>query len=125
MEDKIIQVGIFWAVPDEKGGQSVLHRSKRCELGEADSLGFINYRYSHFEIWDYLRGKRTEDCYRYPRGRVLFDVKADKHVIYADRCISDEAIKKVVELFEIEGYELRGDEHYVCPKCQKKKGDKL
>ena len=118
----MIKVGIFWVVPGGKGEQSVLHISKRCELSEADSLGFINYRYSHFEIWDYLREKRTKDCYRYPRGRVLFDVEADKHIIYADKCISAEAIEKVVELFEIEEYELRGDEHYVCPKCQKKKG---
>lgn len=107
-------------MPDGKGGQHVLHRSKRCELSEADSLGFINYRYSHFEIWDYLRGKRTDDCHRYPRGRVLFDVETDKHIIYADKCISDETIEKVVELFEIEDYKLRGDEHYVCTRCEKK-----
>lgn len=122
-ESELIKVGIFWAVPDGEGGQYVLHISKQCELSEADSLGFINYRYSHFEIWDYLREKRTKDCYRYPRGRVLFDVEADKHIIYVDKCISAEAIEKVVELFEIEEYELRGDEHYVCSKCQKKKGD--
>ena len=117
----MIKVGIFWAVPDGKGGQHVLHISKRCELSEANCLGFINYRYSHFEIWDYLRGKRTKDCYRYPRGRVLFDAEADKHIIYADKCISSESIEKVAELFEIEEYELRGDEHYVCRGCEKRR----
>ncbi len=116
----MIKVGIFWAVPDGKGGQSLLHISKQCRTSEADCLGFINYRYSHFEIWDYVRKKRTDDCYYYPRGRVIYDVNKHKHVIYADVCVSDKAIEEVVELFNIEDYDLRRDEHYVCPNCMHK-----
>lgn len=118
--NKRVKTGIFWVVPDGEGGQTVLHMSKTCALNDADSLGFINYRYSHFEMWDYVRDKRTSDCYRYPRGRVLFDVEADRHIIYADKCIGFETIEEVLDIFEIDEYELRGDEHYVCGRC----GDK-
>lgn len=117
---KKVTVGIFWVAPDGKGGYSILKLSKVCGLSEADSLGFINYRYSHFDMWDYVRGKRTDDCYRYPRGRVLFDAERDRHVIYADKCIGFDAIEEVIEIFGIDAYEWREDEHYVCRRCEKK-----
>lgn len=116
----MIKVGIFWAVPDKEGGQTIIKISKACDLSEADGLGFINYRYSHFEIWDYVRKKRTNDCYKYPRGRVIYDGTKNMHLIYADKCISEQSIEEVIEAFEIENFELRGDEHYVCRGCEKK-----
>ena len=120
----MIKVGIFWALPDGEGGQNVIYLSKQCELSEANSLGFIDYPKSHFEAWDTVKKNLTDDCYYYPRGRVIYDKNRSRHRIYADKCVSKTTIEKVLNIFKIINYRLCGDEHYVCPQCQKKKGDK-
>lgn len=121
---KIINVGIFWAIPDAVFGQSVLECKKSYYTSEANSLGFINYPYSHFETWDELRGKWTSDCYYYPRGRVIYDAKSGKHRIFADECVLQSTIDEIVESFGIEAYELCRDEHYVCAFCSFRKHSK-
>ena len=120
----MIKVGIFWALPDGEGGQTVIYLSRQCELSEANSLGFIDYPISHFEAWDTVKKSLTDDCYYYPRGRVIYDANRGGHRIYADKCVLQTTIEKILNKFGIKNYILRGDEHYVCPKCQKKKGDK-
>lgn len=120
MQGKIIKVGIFWAVPDGSGGQSALEFSKNCIPAQANKLGFVNYPYSHFEMWDKVNsGIWVDDCYYYPRGRVIFDINRNKHLVYADKCVSKQVIIQLVKLYGIEDYELLRDEHYVCPKCMK------
>ena len=84
----IITTGIFWAIPDKITGQSVLEVHKSFYINEADGNGFINYPYSHYEVWDDEVRGLGDDCYRYPRGRVIFNVNSNKHLIYADKCIS-------------------------------------
>ena len=120
----MIKVGIFWAVPDGAGGQNLIYISKRCKLSEANSLGFIDYSQSHFEAWDTVKKSLTDDCYFYPRGRVIYDINRGGHRIYADKCVLKTTIEKIINIFEINNYILCGDEHYVCPKCEKRKGDK-
>ena len=116
----MIKVGIFWAVPDGFGGQSALEFSKNFMKSEADKRGFINYPYSHFEMWDDEVKGLGDDCYKYPRGRVIFDTNRNRHLIYADECISEEVIDEIITLYEIENYDLLRDEHYVCHKCENK-----
>ena len=116
-----VNVGIFWAVPDGLGGQSALEFSKNFMESEADKRGFINYPYSHFEMWDKAWKESSKyDCYHFPRGRVIFDTNRNKHLIYADECISEEVIDEIITLYEIENYDLFRDEHYVCHKCENK-----
>lgn len=118
---KIINVGIFWAIPDKIFGQSVLEFKKSYYTSEADSNGFINYPYSHYEAWyDDVSGL-GDDCYKYPRGRVIYDAKRGKHRIFADECVWQSTIDEIAELFEIEDYELCRDEHYVCSFCALRK----
>lgn len=120
MSGKIFKVGIFWAVPNGFGGQSALEFSKNCVKEQANSLGFVNYPYSHFEIWDEVGAGLSEDnCYRFPRGRVIFDTNRNRHLIYADKCVLKNVIDELITLYGIDDYELLRDEHYVCPKCQK------
>lgn len=116
----MIKVGIFWAVPDGLGGQSALEFSKWFMPSEANSAGFINYPYSHFEMWDEEVKGWGNDCYKYPRGRVIYDCNRNKHMIYADECVKNELIDELIQLYEIENYELLRDEHYVCPRCEHK-----
>lgn len=121
---ELVKVGIFWAVPNGLGGQSALEVSKWFMPSEANGAGFINYPYSHFEVWEDKVKGLGNDCYKYPRGRVIFDIKRNKHMIYADECVKNEVIDELIQLYEIENYELLRDEHYVCHKCENK-GDKI
>ncbi|MCH5158676.1 MAG: hypothetical protein J1F33_05730 [Clostridiales bacterium] len=112
---KMIKVGIFWAVPDKyEGGWNFYEVVKSYELSAANSLGFIDYPYSHYEKWDDVRGaSETPDCYHYPRGRVLYDTNQNKHRIFADECLDEYDLHELIELFEIKDFELCRDEHYV------------
>lgn len=114
MENKLIQVGIFWAIPDKVFGQSLLEVHKSYYESQADGNGFINYPYSHYEVWDEEGKGLGDDCYKYPRGRVIYDTKSAKHLVYADERVLQSVIDQVVESFGIEDYELRRDEHYAC-----------
>lgn len=115
MKEKTVQVGIFWAVPDEyDGGWNFYEVKKSYPVSAANALGFIDYPYSHYNKWDDVRSlSETDDCYYYPRGRVLYDVNQNKHRIFADECLGEYALQEIIELFEIENYELCRDEHYV------------
>lgn len=120
MSDKFVKCGIFWALPNGTSeGQSTVEFSKNFMLCEANSAGFINYPYSHLDMWDDVVESNENDCYHFPRGRVIFDTNRNKHLIYADQCVSIDVIDEIVELYDIEDYELLRDEHYVCPKCKK------
>lgn len=114
---KTVKVGIFWGVPDKELGQRVLEAHENYGENEANSLGFINYSRSHYEVWDDIGKGLGKDCYRYPRGRVIYDAKRGVHKIFADECILQSSIDEIAELLGIEKYELNRDEHYVCPLC--------
>lgn len=115
MEERTVQVGIFWAVPNKiESGWNFYEVKKSYPISAANTLGFIDYPYSHYDKWDDVRSlSETNDCYYYPRGRVLYDVKQNKHRIFADGCLDEYALQEIIELFEIENYELCRDEHYV------------
>lgn len=121
--EKMINVGIFWAVPNEyEGGWSFYEIKKTYPLSSANSLGFIDYPYSHYEKWDDVRSaNETPDCYHYPRGRVLYDTKQGKHRIFADECLDEYDLYELLELYEIEDFELCRDEHYVSTFTKKHK----
>lgn len=122
---KLIKVGIFWAVPNTfEGGWNFYELVKSYELSAANSLGFIDYPYSHYEKWDDVRSaSETPDCYHYPRGRVLYDVNQNKHRIFADECLDEYDLQELVELLEIDEFELCRDEHYVSAFTRKHKQD--
>ena len=111
----MINVGIFWAVPNPyEGGWNFYEIKKAYTEADANFLGFIDYPYSHYEKWDDVRSaSETSDCYFYPRGRVLYNTNTGKHRIFADECLDEYDLQEIVELFEIEDFELCRDEHYV------------
>ena len=48
----------------------------------------------------------------------MWDTKQNLAIIYIDICIEkDSVIEKIKELFNLDNYVLKHDEHYVCPKC--------
>lgn len=115
MKEEFIYVGIFWAVPDKHENEWTFYTIKKSyPLTSANSIGFINYPYSHFEKWEDVRSaSQTTDCYYYPRGRVLYNVNTKKHRIFADTCLDKFALQEIIDEFEISDFELCQDEHYV------------
>ena len=114
MQERLVYVGIFWAVPADNGDWNFYEIKKTYPEDKANSLGFIDYPYSHYDKWDDVRSAdETDDCYYYPRGRVLFNVNTGKHRIFADECLDEYSLSEIIEMFEIEDFELCRDEHYV------------
>lgn len=119
MKEKLVYVGIFWAIPSKNVNSNGIHWNfiedkKLYPVSSADSNGFINYPYSHYVEWDGIGAiSSLKDCYYYPRGRVLYNAKTNRHRIFADECLSESDLLKIVDLFEIEDYEIARDEHYV------------
>ena len=111
------KVGLFFYV-----NKSVLIDSVNIENAEIYG-DFKIGRASHYEIWDKKYYKIYKKDYDYfPRGRVVYKYKENKYILYADKCIDNEGIMKIKNIFEIhnENVEIdRTDSHYVCKKCNK------
>ena len=77
---------------------------------------FINHKKSHFEYFDELSHGRGEDYAHFPRGRVIYNIKEDKYLIYADKVILKEnsLIKEIKIMYNLENehVEILADEHY-------------
>ena len=112
----MIKTGIFWFVR----GEIIADRYDYI-LEEQKQSAFIDYPYSHFDMWDKLSKNRFPyaDFATYPRGRLLFDVKNGQYLLYLDRCITDEETRKLIKFYDLEKdrYILSRDEHYSCDKC--------
>ena len=121
-----IKVGIFWII---KGNvySKIQEKCLESEREEKNVMitGFIDSDYGHFSEWDLLCANKfpNADFATFPRGRVMFDIKRKENVIYADECITEKEIKRIVEIFDLSKYRTEKDEHYTCDKCIKIKGD--
>lgn len=91
-----------------------------CSLEEAENYGdFLVYPDSHFEIWDkFYYEKYGVDFDFFPRGRIAYNKREKKFILYYDACI-DEAIDKFVGANYEELPLVEHDEHYQCYKCNK------
>ena len=104
------QVGLFFYVDG-----SLLWHGCALRDGEANE-DFVNYPYSHMEIWDncYLKKYQVDFDY-YPRGRIVYRKTDDMFLVYHDSCIPEVALAPI--LCEINRYSSEQDEHYTCHKC--------
>lgn len=117
-----IRVGIFWVINGkiirfiENRGTDDLSKREQA-TGKTDS-GF-----EHFSTWDKELANKYPDAdfATYPRGRVMFDIKENRHIVYADKCVTKENTEEIVKLFDISEYAVERDEHYRCDKCMKHK----
>ena len=118
-----VETGIFWVIR----GEIVFDRESR-EVGEGED--FVNYSKSHFDMWEKLaagkkiKGRRVwGDFATFPRGRLLYDVRARRYVLYADKCVTPSDIRRIKKALGIERKrcEVRVDEHYSCDKCEEEK----
>ncbi len=111
-------VGIFWLIEDRLVLDTTL-------LSEAEPYGdCLTHGNSHIDFWTEQQGLGTvshdTEYEEYPRGRVVYNAKARKFYLLADRCIlKDKAkvarIKKAIHLPPKTTVDT--DPHYRCAKC--------
>jgi len=124
MENKeSVITGIFWVVNGE------IIADKKIALIGANNNGWIDYPYSHLRKWGVLSKRRfpNADFATFPRGRLLFNIKENGYVLYADKCIADKEVFTLKKYFGIECEPVRiaNDEHYICGKCREKNNDDI
>lgn len=73
------QVGLFFIVQNDL----LLHS---CMLDEGESYGdFLNYPLSHDKVWqEYYQKKYHVDFDYYPRGRIIYNKREQRYVLYYD-----------------------------------------
>jgi hypothetical protein len=122
------QVGIFWCVLDRAGVRHLL--VEQCALSSAEEYGdCMTFGPGHYEVWQrwqrtgtptrsltpVVRGHEYEE---WPRGRVVFDRKADRYFLYCDRLIRNAGlVPELISLFRLslDRVTVRGDSHYRSP----------
>lgn len=106
------KVGLFFYIDG-----NLLWHSCALEKGSADQL-FINYAYSHMEIWNkFYLNKYHVDFDYYPRGRVVYRRADDTYLIYCDKCIPKDTLEPVIQDIAENNLVFQQDEHYVCHSC--------
>ena len=108
----MVKVGIFWVIEGK-----IWYRVEEKEKTEKEK---IDSDYSHYKEWygSILKIKyKDNDFASFPRGRVIYDTRANEHIIYADKCIRDFEITKIAKYFEAEKYRIEEDLHYRCDGC--------
>lgn len=113
-----MSIGIFWVYKD-----TVIGRTCSIELGSQSVPGLIDSDFSHYELWENgssLLKKYPEligtEYQVYPRGRVIYSLKDKKYLVYLDRTLMTDSIKKLIrEFFSLEGKRVKWlqDPHYV------------
>lgn len=110
------KVGLFFYVNNKVLADSI-------DIDTAQTYGdFLIGFTSHYDIWSKLYEKEYNRPYDFfPRGRVVYNVKDKKYILYADKCIPKSGLVKIIKAFEIENENvgIETDEHYVCKKCNK------
>jgi hypothetical protein len=111
-------VGIFWLV----GGKPIIDSTP---LGEAEPYGdHLIHARSHLEVWTLFqqrsiapRGMEYEEA---PRGRVIYDIKTQRFLLLADRCILQDqnlVMKLMSEMNLPEETATDTHSHYRCAVC--------
>ncbi len=121
-----VKVGIFWVIKGE-AYTFVEERDATSADAREEASGKIDSNLEHFSQWDKELAKKfpQSDFATYPRGRVMFDLRAKKHIIYADKCVTERDLRVISKRFDATDFYLRRDEHYRCDKCIKSELPKL
>jgi len=113
------KVGIFWLV----GGKLMVDVTP---TSHAETYGeCLGHAKGHFEYWTELQHagviSQNTEYEDPPRGRVVFNVRTRKYILYADKCIrkKSKVVRKILRDFGLpeDGTILSSDEHYRCRVC--------
>lgn len=110
------QVGIIFLVNDKLFIEST-------SLETAGSYGaFLIHERSHEEFFEELgrAGSVDGEYDDWPRARVMYSIRLEKHTLLADRCIlgREDLVQEVLHRFHLPADTIRDtDSHYRCPAC--------
>jgi hypothetical protein len=113
----VLKIGIFWVYKN-----TVIGNTCELEEGQENVPGLIDSSDSHVDLWERrqcflpqfpeLLGTEYQDV---PRGRVVYSTKDKKTIIYMDKVLHTEKIKKIVSnFFELKNTDIswKTDKHY-------------
>ena len=109
-------VGPFFYIVSKNFTGFISHRIK--EEGAEKYGDFLVDPKSHADLFDARFKNSTVEYFKFPRGRVAFNIGKDIHILHLDKCLKGKALE-IAALFEIKEFVVAFDEHYVCPKCEK------
>jgi len=104
-----IKTGIFLVV-----NRKLIYDFRETEYSSVS--GFVNYPYSHFEMWDKLKPTGVRgDFASHPRGRLLFDINQNVYKLFVDKSIFPILIEQLITLIAPDKeLKICFDEHYSC-----------
>lgn len=112
-----VSVGVFWCINGHIYGER-----ESLKVTDHAVEGMVDSHLEHWRIWDapnqmFEAGICREDheYFSFPRGRVLYDVRALKYVVYCDQVLMNpNAKKQIANFFGIAVREAiwRRDIHY-------------
>ena len=123
-EDREPLVGPFFVIDSHVYG----YGEPVSEKNSSDS--FSDSSITHMQYWDYFVTRvkpeyKGTDYAEFPRGRVIYDVKHDRFIGYADKDIlSNVGLRyKVKQFFNLGGKDVDwcSDDHYVCANCSEER----
>lgn len=97
-------VGIFWGIPEPDRSWTLLIDS--TSLAQAEPYGdFLTHPRGHYEVWSQWQKRRAaplagKSVYRaiadheyedFPRGRIVYEIRSGRFIVYADRRLQQEA----------------------------------
>jgi hypothetical protein len=119
-KERLERIGIFWLVGDrlilKVGPLSDFERN-------GDTLSFPQ---SHISYWATLHQSKhvpsDSDYNKYPRGRVVFDVRSRRFKIFADYCILEkkEILHQIIKTMRLPHRQTDAlpDDDYSCERCR-------
>jgi hypothetical protein len=118
------RLGIFWLAD----GKLLIDSAP---LSECEQYGdHLNYPGSHINVWEQWRqvgnAPAESEYEEFPRGRVIYDTKAKRFALLADRCILKQknlTAKIRSELYLPKTLTSRTDSHYRCFTCLRGEGE--
>ncbi|WP_026470615.1 hypothetical protein [Alkanindiges illinoisensis] len=97
-----MNIGIFWVYKN-----TVLGIPEDISQGFKGYNGLIDSNFDHVSIWENLELKKqfpelkNLEYEQIPRGRILFSIKQNNHIIYMDKTLFESNIKqKIAEFFD-------------------------
>ncbi|MDR0458003.1 MAG: hypothetical protein LBH10_03100 [Burkholderiaceae bacterium] len=121
-------VGIFWGIPSAGNGWTLL--ADAAPLAAAEPYGdFLDHPRGHYELWEHWKAQGAaapleisvaqaiarHEYEDFPRGRIVFDVKNRRFIVYADRRLQQEGtLAAIARQFGLKPgtFVVRSDSHY-------------
>lgn len=123
LSEGVPQVGIIYVVKNRIFIDSTPVDSSLLLINKGKD--FINHKNDHFSYWKTIltvdHTLRNFDYADFPRGRVIYDIKSEKFLLYLDKCIMSKKlmINKIISLMNLPiSTIISTDEHYQCSKCE-------